>query len=223
MRRHAWRKARVIRVEQAASDMVALQIEPDEWIPHLAGQHYEIRFPGETLSRKFSIASAPEQTRQIDFGIQVLAKGLLSPRLAACRPGDHLEVRGPTGAAFVWRPEEGGPLVLLGGGAGITPLAGICDHYAAAGLKPPLIFIVSARSPARVFRLDRYRRRMITRYTAEEGRIDRDFLVKALAPVLDNPETKVRLCGPLGFMSAMVPLLLELGINEDGIRSEAFV
>lgn len=223
MRRHAWRKARVACVEQAASDMVALEIEPDEWIPHLAGQHYEIRFPGEILSRKFSIASAPEQTRRIDFGIQVLPKGMLSPRLAACRPGDQLEVRGPTGAAFVWRPEESGPLVLLGGGAGITPLAGLCDHYISSGLDSPLMFIVSARSPSRVFRLDRYRRRMITRYTAEKGRIDRDFLVKALAPVLDNPETKVRVCGPLGFMSAMVSTLRELGIPETGIRSEAFV
>ena len=223
MRRHEWRPARVTTVESAARDMVALGIEPAEWIPHAAGQHYEIRFPGERLSRKFSIASPPERINEVEFGVQVLPKGMLSPRLAGCRPGDSLEIRGPTGAAFVWHQEDGGPLILLGGGAGITPLLAILDHYTATTAAAPLIFIHSAQSPERVFRYERYRDRMLVRFTEQHPRIDRDYLAHALEPVLRDNETRARVCGPLGFMTSMVEHLIQLGVQEARIRSEAFV
>lgn len=223
MIRHDWRPARVVSVEPAASDMVAVTVEPDRWIPHAAGQHFELRFPGEALSRKFSIASSPDESHAFVLGVQVLGYGLLSPRLAATQAGTRLEIRGPSGAAFAWRVEEGGPLILLGAGAGITPLVGMCDHYRAAGLDDPLIFIHTARSPERVFRLARYRDRMITRFTATDGRIDRGFLAAHLGPVLGNQRTRARVCGPSGFMTTMVSHLVDLGIQPDRIRSEAFV
>lgn len=223
MRRHLWRTARILSVEPAASDMVAVGVCPDEWIPHAAGQHYEIRFPGERLSRTFSIASPPERDDSLEFGVHLRPKGMLTPRLARCRPGDPLEVRGPTGAAFAWRPEDGGPLALLGGGAGITPLVGIFEHYVAAAIPAPIGFVLSARSPQRVFRYPRYRDRIVTRFTASEGRIDREWLASALEPVLGDERTRARVCGPLGFMAAMVGLLVDLGVSEARIRSEAFV
>lgn len=223
MRRHEWRPAHVTAVEPAASDMVTLNVEPAEWIPHAAGQHYEIRFPGERLSRKFSIASPPERVNELEFGIQVLPKGMLSPRLAACRPGDSLEIRGPTGAAFQWQREDGGPLILLGAGAGITPLLGILDHHTAAAVPAPLVFVLSARSPERVFRYERYRDRMRICFTSQQPRIDRVYLERALEPVLDDNRTQARVCGPLGFMTSMVEHLIQLGVKEAQIRSEAFV
>ena len=38
------------------------------------------------------------------------------------RSGDAIEVRGPLGGHFIWRAEDGGPLLLVAGGSGIAPL-----------------------------------------------------------------------------------------------------
>jgi len=222
MTRLDWRPAQVIYAEQAARDMVALGLRPEEWIPHAAGQHYELRFPGEELSRKFSIVSSPQRTGELEFGVQILPDGMLSPRLAKCRAGDRLEVRGPSGVAFAWRPADGGPLVLLGGGAGITPLLGIRDHHASSLIDSPLIFVLSAGSPERVYRADTCGD-VVVRFTGRDGRIDREFLARVLAPALGDPLTRARVCGPVAFMDAMVDHLIDLGIDADRIRSEAFV
>lgn len=222
MRRHEWRPARVHSVRPAGAQMVDLAIQPDEWIPHRGGQHYEIRFPGEQLSRKFSIASGPARTESLRFGVQVLETGMLSPRLASTRPGDLLEVRGPTGAAFALSPGHEGPLVLLGGGAGITPLIALFDEQQGTATAP-IVFLASARTPDHIFCYEEYRDALVTRFTGTAPRLDRSFLEHALGAVASDPRTAARVCGPSGFMSAMVEALLELGIAPDRVRSEAFV
>ena len=36
--------------------------------------------------------------------------------------GDPVELRGPVGGWFVWRPDDTAPVLLVGGGSGIVPL-----------------------------------------------------------------------------------------------------
>ena len=222
MKQHEWRPGRVRSIRRATARMIDLAIQPDEWIPHRGGQHYEIRFPGELLSRKFSIASGPARTESLRFGVQVLEKGMLSPRLAACRPGDRLEVRGPTGVAFPLHPDQEGPVVLIGGGSGITPLIALYDEQRATTSRPPL-FLESAVSPDHIFCYEEYRDALITRFTGTAGRMDKSYLEDTLSEVLDDPGIAVRICGPSAFMGAMVAALMELGVAPHAIRSEAFV
>jgi len=239
-RRNRWRTAVVRSVEPASEDMVSFVVTPDEWVPHVAGQYCDVRVPGERVVRAFSIVSSPTETDYLEFGVQVLPRGLVSPRIAAAEPGDTIELRGPVGAFFTWTPEMPGRLVLIGAGAGITPLVSMYAHATSAGTRtgsgagtgapavsaPDPIFIVSAKSPERIFRYERYRRSMITRFTATEGRIDRAFLADALEPVVapvSSPPPQVRICGPLGFIGGVVQELVGLGIPAEAIRSEAFV
>lgn len=222
MIRYEWRPATVLRSERAAENMISLYLRPDTWVPHLPGQHYEIRFPGEELSRKFSIASDPEASAALEFGIQVLDYGLLTPRLSATQSGDALEVRGPTGTGFTWSVTDGGPLILLGAGAGITPLLSMYEHHRLSGVDTPIVSLLSARTPERVYRLERLRAAMTIRFTETGPRLDRDTLAPAVEPLLGNPRTAARICGPKGFRGAMVDALLELGLSEDQVRSEAF-
>ena len=222
MTRFEWRPATIVENERATAHMIALSVVPEDWIPHLPGQHYEIRFPGEELSRKFSIASAPETSGVLEFGIQVLDYGLLSPRLAAARPGQPLEIRGPTGTGFTWTAETGGPLILLGAGSGITPLLGMYDHHRSSGCGDPVFFLLSATRPERVFRFDRYRNVLTTRFTETAPRMDRAYLENAVGPVLDDPSTSARVCGPKAFMEDVVDALLALGVSETRVRSEGF-
>lgn len=237
--RSVWRRAQVVRREYAAEDMVALTLRPDQWIPHRAGQYCDLRFPGETLSRAYSIVSPPGARGSLEFGIQTLPTAFLSRRFAACSPGEVLELRGPIGAAFTWDPAECSALILLGAGAGITPLLSMYDYARAVRPDMPLLFLVSATTPRRVFRYQRYRDALITRFTGTEPRMDRRWLAQTLAPLLaaagtttDTGNTReaeavyplhVRVCGPTGFISERVEDLLALGIPPEHIRSEAFV
>lgn len=221
--RSEWRPATVVYNQRAASDMVALGVRPETWITHRAGQHYELRFPGEELSRSFSIVSSPAAEGVLEFGIQILPSGLLSPRLAACAPGSQLELRGPIGAGFVWSPQQRGPVLLLGAGAGITPLLSIFEHVTQSAPGERVRFLLSAKAPERVYRFERYRSVIHTRFTATEPRIDKAFLTAALAPVLGDRAARAWLCGPPGFIDAVVDDLIELGFPEERIRSESFV
>ena len=55
--------------------------------------------------------------------MQRTAGGEVSPFLTdVIALGDAVEVRGPLGGWFVWRPTEIGPLLLVGGGSGVVPL-----------------------------------------------------------------------------------------------------
>lgn len=222
--RATWRGASIATVEPAAEGMVELVVVPDNWIPHRAGQYYDVRFPGENRVRAFSVVSSPTVTDHLTFGIQVLPQGLVSPRLADAATGDRLEIRGPIGSAFSWAPELPGRLVLIGAGAGITPLVSMYEHAVAAGTEKQPLFIVSAKRPELIFRYDHYRSVLTTRFTASQPRIDREYLRSVLSSGGAVGEgMHVRVCGPGGFIVKTVEHLISIGVPESEIRSEAFV
>jgi hypothetical protein len=50
--------------------------------------------------------------------VQAVPDGEVSSYLVGdARPGDSLEVLGPVGGWFVWRPEHSGPVLLIAGGS----------------------------------------------------------------------------------------------------------
>lgn len=203
--------------------MICLLVEPETKVPHRAGQHYEIRFPGDELGRKYSIVSPPGERAPLEFGVQILAKGLVSPRLACSLPGTPIELRGPLGEAFTWSPDAGPSLILIGGGAGITPLLSIYGAFTHAYPRGTCRFLLSAKRPDLVYHLDRYERILITRYTGTAPRFTAADLADLLGELLHDPTAAARICGPGGMIDSVVDNLVDLGFPEDRIRSEAFV
>src|SRR6266540_2741527 len=120
-----WRAGQVreIRHESATARTMALDVP--SWPGHLPGQHVDVRLTaddGYSTQRSYSIASAPDGTR-VELTVERLANGEVSPYLTdVLQPGDPLELRGPIGGWFVWRPEEQAPTLLTGGGSGVVPL-----------------------------------------------------------------------------------------------------
>ena len=67
--------------------------------------------------------------------VERLPDGEVSPYLTQeLRTGDQIEIRGPVGGYFAWRPEGGGPLLLIACGSGIGADCGRCYE---AGSEPP--------------------------------------------------------------------------------------
>ena len=124
-------------------------LDVDGWPGHRAGQHADVRLTAEDgyqAERSYSIASAPEEPA-ISLTIERIDDGEVSPYLAGeVRDGDQFELRGPIGGHFTWRAEQGGPLLLVGGGSGVVPLMAMLRHRAAAGSDAPVVLLVSSRT-----------------------------------------------------------------------------
>ena len=87
---------------------------------------------GYEAQRSYSIASAPEQTDALELAIERLQDGEVSPFFHdEVRAGDEIDLRGPIGGHFMWSVKDGGPLLLVGGGSGVVPLASMVRHHAA--------------------------------------------------------------------------------------------
>src|SRR6266511_3680210 len=111
-----WRAGQVreIRHESATARTMALDVP--SWPGHLPGQHVDVRLTaddGYSTQRSYSIASAPDGTR-VELTVERLANGEVSPYLTdVLQPGDPLELRGPIGGWFVWRPEGQAPALRV--------------------------------------------------------------------------------------------------------------
>jgi len=220
---YQWRPARVVKNSAAAHNMISLVLRPDTWIAHRAGQHYEIRLARGELSRKYSVAASSADEGTLEFGVQILPTGMVSPRLAQARAGDALEIRGPLGEAFLWTPAQDGPMVLLGAGSGVTPLLEMHAAYTRHNPAGACSFLVSAKTPEHIFCYHRFKRFLTARFTATAPRIDKSYLKESVGSLTDHPETRAWICGPPRFIDAMVDSMLELGLSEDRVRSETYL
>jgi len=135
-----WRVATVTGVSDETSSARTLVLDVDGWPRHRAGQHVDVRLTAEDgyqAERSYSIASAPEDPA-VSLTIERIDDGEVSPYLAGeVRDGDQFELRGPIGGHFTWRAEQGGPLLLVGGGSGLVPLMAMLRHRRAVGSDAP--------------------------------------------------------------------------------------
>jgi hypothetical protein len=71
-------------------------------------------------------------------GVAVNAKSSMTARfhpscMMSRRVGDEIELGGPIGGYFNWSPEDGGPVLLIGGGSGVVPFMSMLRHRAPVG------------------------------------------------------------------------------------------
>jgi ferredoxin-NADP reductase len=240
--RLAWRVATVADVREETPRARTLVLDVPEWPGHRAGQHVDVRLVAEDgyqAQRSSSIASAPEEA-SVALTVERIDDGEVSPYLVdTLRTGDGLELRGPIGGYFVWNVGDGGPLLLVGGGSGVVPLAAMLRHYAqaaaAADAPIPARLLYSARTVSDVFypeELDRLHARpevdvvlTVTRDAPREWagyrrRIDRAMLEAVGWPPAVKP--RVFVCGPTTFVESVATMLVELGHDPARVRTERF-
>jgi len=143
-----WQEATIERIERRTPRIISVFLR----VPlnrHIAGQHVDVRLTapdGYQAQRSYSIASAPGSAN-VELAIERLDDGEVSPYFAEeARSGDTIEVRGPIGGHFVWRAEDGGPVLLIGGGSGVVPLMAIVRDWSASLQMTPVLLLHSART-----------------------------------------------------------------------------
>ena len=129
-----WHEAEIEKVVRATPRIVSVFLKAPI-ARHVAGQHLDVRLTapdGYEAQRSYSIASAPGEAR-IELLIEKLDDGEVSPYFhEVARAGDTFDVRGPLGGHFIWRAQDGGPVLLVAGGSGIAPLMAIVRDWASA-------------------------------------------------------------------------------------------
>ena len=235
-----WQAARVIAVVPRTPRIKSFFFALPERPVFVPGQHMDVRLTapdGYRAERSYSIASAPEDQTALELAIERLQDGELSPFFHdEVRVGDEIELRGPIGGHFMWSVEEGGPVLLIGGGSGVVPLMSMIRHHAAHGSELPLTLVVSARTSADLLYLDELRSRhaalggfrllgTVTREATTQpdlrsGRIDRELLSRALGGLGRPAFTFV--CGTNPFVEWVTPWLLDLDVPADRIRTERY-
>jgi ferredoxin-NADP reductase len=236
--RRAWRPARLVERRSETATASTLVLDVAGWPGHAAGQHVDVRLTaddGYQAARSYSLA-APTDGERIEITVQEVPDGEVSTYLADdARSGDSVEVRGPVGGWFVWRPEDGGPVLLVAGGSGVVPLMAMIRSR--DGISPaPFRLIYSVRSPE-----DRIFDHELRRRAIEDGELDVRFIYTRTAPddearpvgriTADDlvssgwaPESKPRVyvCGPTGFVESVSDLLVGLGHDPGKIKTERF-
>jgi ferredoxin-NADP reductase len=233
----SWRAATVaaVRPESPAARTVVLQVPG--WPGHQAGQHVDVRLTaddGYTATRSYSIASPPDG-EQVEVTVERLPDGEVSPYLVdVAAPGDRVEVRGPVGGWFVWRPAQPEPVLLVGGGSGVVPLMSVVRRHRQAGSPAPLRLVYSLRDPDAMLYRDElgaladdglsvtyvFTRRTPEGWPRPAGRLDaRSLAASAFAPA-ELPTSYV--CGPTGFVEAVADLLVAAGHDPRRVRTERF-
>lgn len=222
-----WQRATVVEVRPETPSAKTIRFRLTHPSVHLAGQHYVVRLTdpdGFQASRSYSVASAPDGTREIELTVERLPAGEVSIFLDdELRPGDVVEVRGPIGGWFVWRGDS--TAFLVGGGSGVVPLMAMLRFARRAKRSDLLHLVVSVRAPDDLYYAAElpgpettvvYTREAPSGYPRPVGRITRDDLLGALA------SDDVYVCGSPGFADAVTDLLIDAGVASEKIRVERF-
>lgn len=212
------------------------------WPGHLAGQHLDVRLTapdGYQASRSYSIG-APADGERVELAVERLDDGEVSPYLVdGLEAGDRLEIRGPIGGWFVWRPEQAEPVQLIAGGSGVVPLMAMAREHARSGSTARMQLLYSVRSPVFAYyreelaalaerpaatggvAVDHVFTRVAPAGAARPaGRVTPELLVEAALPAALEPTVYV--CGPTSFVEAVATALVEQGHSPERVRTERF-
>ncbi|AQA06015.1 oxidoreductase [Mycobacterium sp. MS1601] len=197
------------------------------WPGSLAGQHVDIRLTAEDgyqAVRSYSLASyGPSQ--QMELAVDRLPDGEVSPYLVDdARPGDQLEVKGPIGGYFVWRPTQSEPIQLIAGGSGVVPLMAMIRAHRDSGNSAEMRLLYSVRNAAHAYFAEELAAttdlRLHWQYTATAGRVNADVL--AARTISAELEPTVYVCGSNGFVELVATLLVRGGHDPRRIRTERY-
>jgi ferredoxin-NADP reductase len=232
-----WLVAEVADVRAETDRVKTLGLDVPGWTGHRAGQHVDVRLTaddGYQAQRSYSIASAPGGSR-VELTVELIDDGEVSPYLTEeARAGDGFELRGPIGGYFVWDPNPGGAVLLVGGGSGVVPLMAMVRQRAADGDEVPTRLLYSEKSWDDVIYRDELERLSGNGLTVVHALTDsqppgwtsyaRRVDAEMLAEVAPSPATRPRFyaCGPTPFVEAVAEALVRLGHDARAIKTERF-
>ncbi|MFI6553744.1 2Fe-2S iron-sulfur cluster-binding protein [Streptomyces griseus] len=186
---------------------------------------------GHQVRRAYSASSVPGTTR-LEVTVKKVERGRFSTHVHhGLRPGDHLAVRGPSGA-FHAQEQEPGQTVLIAAGSGITPLMSMLrTRLPDPATTGRIDLLYSSRSPEEIIFGDELSRmakdhadRLTVTHvlTCRDGRLNTDSIHRWVSglPLSENAHHYV--CGPEALMDSVREVLRRLGVPDEFTHQERF-
>lgn len=230
-------EGKVTGVKSLTHDIRLLEIELDQPLKFWAGQYVDITIPSKGVTRSYSMANPPSDGQRLQFIIKKYPDGAFSSLLdGALEPGTEVSVKGPYGGCFR-RDGRPGPMILVGGGSGMSPLWSILQDHIESGEQRPIRFFYGARTGSDLFYLDEF--------ASIAGKL-RDFeFIPALSHhnggewngetgfVHDVVQRRLRAeglsgaidaysCGPPPMIDAVMPVLFGAGVEPERFYYDKF-
>ena len=192
--------------------------------PFDAGAHIDVYVPGGPV-RQYSLSNAPTERHRYQIAVlrDAQSRGGSQGMHDAVRAGDTIRIGVPRNH-FPLARQTAKPL-LFAGGIGITPILCMAEHLAASGLAFEMHYCARARERAAfVERIDASAWAGNVRYhfDDEHGVIDLNGLMAEAAPVAGNAGRHLYVCGPQGFMNAVLDTARSAGFTDDRLHFEYF-
>ncbi len=194
---------------------------------YLPGQFAEISVFGKGEA-PFGMASTPTRPEHLEFSVSTI--GVVTGALHAMNAGEMVGVRGPLGNGYPLETFKGKSLVLVGGGFGFSTLRSLTNYILHEGNRKAykdLTVIYGARKPGLLLYkddLETWRQRADVRLhlTVDHDEDGWDGhvglvpdIVRSVAPGDEN--TVAVVCGPPVMMKFTLPVLRELGFDDEHI------
>ncbi|MCG8588449.1 MAG: ferredoxin--NADP reductase [Proteobacteria bacterium] len=223
---------RVARVDDETHDSRSIVLDvPSELaatFAYKAGQFLTFRteVDGKTLTRCYSLASSPDVDAEHKVTVKRVEGGRVSnwmnERVSA---GDVLQVMRPAGLFCL--KERDTPLVLFGGGSGITPVISIIKTALVTTSRPVELLYANRDTRSVIFaaELEKLVGAHANRLRVEHRLDDRDGFATedVIRDFVAAPNADFYVCGPGPFMDVVENALRGLGVERDRIFIERFV
>ena len=212
LRRGADLRARIVEVRPETHQSATLLLQPGrDWDGHLPGQYVRVGVDvdGVRLWRTYSLTHGPRADRRISITVKAIPGGVVSNHLVRrARPGQMIQLHRPEGDFVLPQPIPA-KLLLVTGGAGITPVIGMLRNLFSRAERPQtdIVLLHSALSRSEVIFGSELRQydaagwlRLVELHTDTHGLLDVADLDR-LVP--DLAERTAYACGPAGLLDAL--------------------
>ncbi|MBZ5735700.1 ferredoxin reductase [Nocardioides sp. TRM66260-LWL] len=241
LRKGAELRARVVAVEPETADAATIVLRPGrDWAGHRPGQFLRlgVDVDGVRHWRAYSLTHGPRRDGLISVTVKAVPGGTVSPFLVhGLRPGTLVHLEQAAGEFVL--PADGGRLLFVTAGSGITPVIGMLRNLfpaTDAGVVRParsahhdiVVVHLAPSRPDTIFARDLAALdaagaiRLVSRFDDEHGVLDVADLA-TLVPDLDQRATFA--CGPAGLLDALAAHheARDLPLFTERFRAAAFV
>ncbi|MCP4604022.1 MAG: NADH:ubiquinone reductase (Na(+)-transporting) subunit F [Proteobacteria bacterium] len=202
---------------------------------------------GEEVSRAYSMASYPLEKDIIMLNVRIASPppklpnvppGIMSSYIFSLKPGDEVTISGPFGEFFARETEN--EMCFIGGGAGMAPMRShIYDQVHRLKTKRKMTYWYGARSFTEAFYVDEFNKIAEENpnfkwnlalseplpednWTGMKGFIHQVLLEEYLNNHPSPEDVEYYMCGPPMMNSAVINMLLDLGVERENIMLDDF-
>ncbi|MBI2022292.1 FAD-dependent oxidoreductase [Candidatus Daviesbacteria bacterium] len=227
-----WFRGELVESIQKTAEIKSLTFKIPGFSKFKSGQYSEIRPVANGGSRKFSIVSSPDKKDQLEFGIQLLKGGEVSPKLFNLKVGDFVQISRPLGKFYI-NYKKYNPVVLIAGGSGVTPFISMLRYISKHPVNRQLVLVISAETKDDIpysSEINSFKKRIknlqvIKTFTGKKstegrnGRID----IKLLSEILEEfSNSYFFISGSTSFVDGIWSMLIKLKVPLNHINRERF-